>query len=83
MAGALFRIYLEVWRAKRPRRPSDLQEAEDERRDQQAAAKVHAMAPGWYPDTQDEGVRRYFDGGAFTITERWNGTAWQRETPSS
>lgn len=59
------------------RPPSDLQEAEEVRRDAEAAATVHSMIAGWYPDAQDENVRHYFDGRDFIATERWDGAAWQ------
>lgn len=77
--GAIVRMLREARRAKQPRAESDLQEAEERHRDEDALKTAHTIAPGWYVDAEDDGVRRYFDGRAFTATERWNGTAWRKE----
>jgi hypothetical protein len=35
-----------------------------------------ASPPGWYPVTGDAALRRYWDGGRWTATVRWDGRGW-------
>lgn len=83
MALVIWRMLREAKRARQPQPPSDLQIEEEERRDEEAKARVHPMEPGWYQDYRDENVRHYFDGQSFTIRERWDGSGWQRDDSPS
>jgi predicted O-methyltransferase YrrM len=37
-----------------------------------------SLRKGWYPDQTDPNLRRYWNGKALTLTERWDGGQWKR-----
>jgi len=40
-------------------------------------AGISSVRKGWYPDHTDPNLRRYWDGRALTLTERWDGSQWK------